>query len=114
MPSRNIAASRSGGPVVRPYAPPLPRQPDLSAGKCSSPKAKPGWWTSRDQREREAAIWACRSCPVLGACREWSLSLPVTDTSVYGGMTANERARARRGRAATAVATMGPQRSGGP
>ncbi len=46
----------------------------------------------------------CKCCPVLAACREWSLSLPVTDTSVYGGMTANERARARRERAATAVA----------
>ncbi len=82
MPRRHT--EHSGGPVVRLYSPVLPHQPDLSAGKCSSPKAKPGWWTSRDQREREAAIWACRSCPVLAACREWSLSLPVTDMSVYG------------------------------
>jgi hypothetical protein len=41
---------------------------------------------------------------VLAACREWSMSLPVTDTSVYGAMTAAERIRARRER--------GPGRSG--
>lgn len=87
-------------PAVRPYSPELPRQPDFSRGRCTSPGVDPNWWTSHDQREREAAIWACRGCPVLVQCRQWSLSLPVADTTIYGAWTASERARAKRERAA--------------
>lgn len=104
MPSSEYA-SRSGGIVIRPYCPDLPRMPDFSAGRCASPSASPDWWTSSDPQERQAAIWACKSCPVLAACAEWSLSLPSTDTTgIFGAMTAGERVRTRRERQAAAQA----------
>ncbi len=91
--------TRSGGPVVRPYALALPRQPRPFGGHVHlTRRGTPNWWASRDQRERRAAIWICRSCPVLAACREWSLSLPSTDTStIYAAMTASERIAAASG-----------------
>jgi hypothetical protein len=109
MPSTNTAArartpaQRASLPAVRPYSPVLPRQPDLSQGKCSH-HPQPGWWTSRSAPEREAAMHVCRSCPLREPCAAWSLSLPVTDTTIYGGMTATERIRARHERAAAAPA----------
>lgn len=101
MPSSSYA-SRSGGPVVRPHTPVLPRQPDFSAGRCSSPGVNPDWWTSGDQGERQAAIFMCQSCPLREPCAEWSLSLPSTAAGIFGGMTASARIRARRERAAAA------------
>ncbi len=80
----------------------LPRQPDLSQGTCSH-HPHPDWWTSRSAPEREAAVRVCRSCPLREPCAAWSLNLPVTDTTIYGGMTANERILARRERAAAAA-----------
>jgi hypothetical protein len=65
----------------------------------------PDWWApGAGQPERKAARHVCHTCPLLLACREWSLSLPTTDTTIYGGLTTNERLRAKRERAATAVA----------
>ncbi|HCU92944.1 MAG TPA: hypothetical protein DHU96_09480 [Actinobacteria bacterium] len=94
-----------------PVLPVLPRRPDFSAGRCCSPGADRGWWTSHDQREREAAIWACKSCPVLAACREWAMSsLPIADTAVYAAMTANERIQARRRERSGRRSGTGPQR----
>lgn len=99
-------ARRQQRPAVQPYAPRLPRQPDLSAGRCSSPGVNADWWSPRDQAEREAAVWMCRSRPLLAACAEWALSLSVTDTAIYCGMAANERIRARRERAAAVPAAL--------
>lgn len=89
--------------TVRPYVPILPRMPDFSQGRCASPSVNADWWTSFNQEERQAAVHVCHSCLLREACAEWSLSLPSTDTTIYGGMTANERIRARRERAAAAA-----------
>jgi hypothetical protein len=43
---------------------------------------------------------------VLAECREWSLSLADTDTTIYGGRTAGERIRARRERDRAALPGM--------
>lgn len=41
----------------------------------------------------------CLGCPILGPCREWALSLPhLRIDGVVGGMTQDERRRARQGR----------------
>jgi hypothetical protein len=56
------------------------------------------WWTSADRSEREAAQRMCAGCPVLEPCRAWSVSaaLPYSDSSIWAGMSAAERARKRR------------------
>ncbi len=75
----------------------LPRPPDLTRGLCVTLAAKVrGWWTSDRRDEREAARRLCSACPVLAACRQYALSLPVTDTTTYAGMTWHERVTARR------------------
>jgi hypothetical protein len=54
------------------------------------------WWTSSDRDEREAAARMCAGCPILEPCRQWSLCLPYSDSSVWAGMSAAERARRKR------------------
>lgn len=46
----------------------------------------------------------CARCPSVGDCREFALSLPLSDDrhGVYGGLTPDERQRIRRAREAAA------------
>jgi WhiB family redox-sensing transcriptional regulator len=112
-----MAARSSSVPLYKqPHAPePWPNvpgmapRPDLSLGRCTT-MACPEWWTSRDPGEREAACHACSSCPVLAACREWSLTLPLSDHAIYGGLTQNGRIRERaRRRKAAELASFPPE-----
>jgi transposase-like protein len=81
-----------------PHIPDLPPRPDFSRGLCTTaPPAQRNWWVSSSTTEREAARHICRSCPVLQPCAEWSLSLPVADPCVYGGMLQWERQRRKKG-----------------
>ena len=85
-------------PVRPPPIPDIPRQPDLSAGRCAT-SGHADWWTSSDHAEREMARGICRCCPLLAACREWALSaLPTADSSVYAGMSGAQRIAERRRR----------------
>jgi Transcription factor WhiB len=89
--------------IGHPHVMRLPRQPDLSQGSCRAPGADPDQWTSRAPAKRQAAIAICQGCPVLDACAEWSLSLPISDTtSIYGAMTGTERIRRKKERAEAA------------
>jgi len=74
----------------------LPRQPDLSKGACTTGALPADYWLSPILAQREAARLACLICPVLDACRAWSLHLPASDTAIYGGRTKAERLRLRR------------------
>src|SRR5260221_700508 len=66
--------------------------PNLSAGLCNGhPYAH--MWIRDDATERQAAAAICRSgpCPVLRACAEFAISMPVGNASaVYGGMLSTE------------------------
>ena len=78
----------------------LPCQPpELARGTCAGhPDAD--CWTSSDPERREFARNVCRfACPVTVACFEWSLSLPESDTAIWGGTTASDRIRIRAQRA---------------
>lgn len=82
----------------------LPRSPpELAQGACvGHPDADA--WTSSDPARREFASSICRwACPVQELCVEWSLSLPVRDSAVYGGTSARDRARLRAQRAGRPV-----------
>jgi hypothetical protein len=83
------------GPIRKPPAiPSLPRPPDWSEGVCARvPRSQQGWWTSSDPVLREAAAELCATCPILIPCAEFSLSLPVTDSSVWAGQSQVERLR---------------------
>jgi hypothetical protein len=75
----------------------LPFWPDFSRGRCATaPAHQRGWWTSGDPAEREAAVRACRTCPVLEACRSWSLYLPLSDSAIYAGLTSHQRGKLRK------------------
>jgi Transcription factor WhiB len=74
---------------------PLPRQPpELAEGRCVGHE-QAGWWTSDDPHEQAMAIGVCRGCHVIESCLRWSLSLPLRDTAIYGGVTSTERRRLR-------------------
>ena len=76
---------------------PLPRQPDLARGRCATaPEHLKHLWTSATTADREAARQLCLTCPVLLQCREYALSLPVTDTATYAALSWKERITARR------------------
>jgi hypothetical protein len=80
-----------------PSPPELPPPPDFSQGWCT--RVKPGMrsiWTSSVPAERRAAQYMCSSCPVREPCTAWSLSLPASDPSVYGGLSHHERIKRRR------------------
>jgi hypothetical protein len=76
----------------------LPRSPRvLAEGLCvGHPNADA--WTSDDWHERQLAIEVCRSCHVINARREFSLTLPAKDKAIWAGMTASQRDRLRRRR----------------
>lgn len=48
------------------------------------------------RRQAAAAKTICRECPARAACLEYAMSLPANPDGVFGGMTREERARARR------------------
>jgi hypothetical protein len=50
--------------------------------------------------DRARAIHICQRCPVRPACMLWALSLPISDTAVWGGMSAAQRLALKRQRAA--------------
>ena len=89
-----------------PPVPSLPRMPDLSEGRCvpgHSAIPPEAWTAEAAPDEREAAILACASCPVLAACREYAIeSMPglCGVTGILAGMNRkqieDERRRRRR------------------
>jgi hypothetical protein len=84
-------------------APELPPMPEsMMTGLCVTGGHDPDLWSSpqNDPAGRARAIRICRTpCPALADCAAWSLHLPATEKyAVYGGMSANERARRRRAR----------------
>lgn len=89
-------------PVRDPYAhhpPPIIELPpfDFAKGLCTHvPASQASWWTSSETALREAARSICEVCPLLAGCADWSLSLPVTDTAIYGAMSSTERLRLKR------------------
>jgi WhiB family redox-sensing transcriptional regulator len=80
-----------------PVVPALPPAPDWSRGRCTtvSPDRRT-WWTSDDPDEKQAARSMCTTCPVRPECEQWSLALPLSDPSIYGGMSHAERQKRRR------------------
>jgi Transcription factor WhiB len=75
----------------------MPPAPDWSRGTCSKvPSRMRSWWSSEIRSEREAAQLACAGCEILEQCTQWSLSLPLDDGSVWGGMDPAERRRRAR------------------
>jgi hypothetical protein len=99
---RAASAARHASPRTPPRQPPrvlsLPPAPDWSRGLCTTvPSRMRAWWTSADRSEREAAQRMCQGCPVLEDCARWSTAaLPASDSSIWAGMSAAERARQRR------------------
>jgi hypothetical protein len=80
---------------------PLPPQPaSMARGLCASGSYDPpNWWHPGryDHATRQRALSICHQCPALADCRAWSLQLPASDKyAIYGGMTANQRARIQR------------------
>jgi len=84
------------------HATALPLMPEaLSSGSCvGHPHAD--WWTSSEPADRAAALRVCRACPVQAICAIWSLALPVSDTTVWGGLTPGRRRAIRHRLAAKA------------
>lgn len=79
--------------------PRLPRQPVELAdcGLCTR-HPRPELWSASNHAERQAAISVCQRCPVVSICQEWSLALPDTDLTIYGGLTTSQRIQAKRER----------------
>jgi DNA-binding Lrp family transcriptional regulator len=87
----------------------LPPQPaSMQHGLCAAGGYPPDLWHSaqNDHAGRALAIAICRTpCPALADCATWSLSLPTSEKyAIFGGMSANERARRRRAQQAEAAA----------
>jgi hypothetical protein len=67
----------------------------LQLGSCVG-HGQPELWTDpQTPAQRATAARICASCPVLTACREWSLGLPQADLALWGGWTASDRERER-------------------
>jgi hypothetical protein len=75
----------------------MPEQ--LADGLCTR-HAERDLWTSHALGDRARAIAVCSACPVRVICQEWSVSLPPTDSAVYGGLWHVQRLAARRERSA--------------
>jgi hypothetical protein len=95
---REQARRQQPQPAAGPRFAALPKPPDFSRGLCTTVRpSQRSWWTSSDTSERQAAARMCAGCPVLEACRAWSLALPWSDRdAVYAGMSPGERARRKR------------------
>jgi Transcription factor WhiB len=77
--------------------------PDLSAGHCVTGAAGlplGAWDDGADPAEREAAVHACGSCPVLTECRNWAVTMPGAHSygGVIGGMMGCGQVQAERAR----------------
>ena len=80
-----------------PAIPAFPAAPDFSKGLCTHvPASQRTWWTSNETALREAARSICEVCPILFQCAEYSLSLPVHDTAIYGAMSTHQRLALKR------------------
>jgi hypothetical protein len=95
---------------LTPPAPPrfkaLPHAPpELAQGSCvGSVDPPPDAWAVSGHPDREAAKNVCRfACPVQELCVEFSLSLPDSDTAIWGGTTSGDRVRLRAARAGRPV-----------
>src|SRR5258708_20902139 len=91
-----------------------PRWDDRAA--CRDSWLGDAWLDARGPARREAAIWVCRTaCPLLGQCREWSLTLPISTTGIIGGLLPGERRADRtRRRESPAWAYPGPRSTARP
>lgn len=80
-----------------PAASRLPLMPKAltETGLCAR-HPDPGLWTSSRPSDRERAAAICAWCPALAACREWSLGLPWSDTTIYGGLGSRGRQQLRK------------------
>jgi WhiB family redox-sensing transcriptional regulator len=50
--------------------------------------------TNEGKRQARRALAVCAACPVLEQCREWALSLDISD-GILGGLTPRQRERRR-------------------
>jgi hypothetical protein len=74
----------------------LPAPPDLRDAACRR-FFIPDMWASGDPEDREAARHVClTTCPVLEACRAWSLTLPLDVRGTIAGLGQSERQQIRR------------------
>jgi Transcription factor WhiB len=76
---------------------PRTRQPEALA-RGSHASHPYDLWTSDGQAQRAIAAQICRSCPVAPQCLAYSLTLPATDSAIWAGLDARERAALRRSR----------------
>jgi transcription factor WhiB len=92
--------------MVRPpawHAPNLPVMPlELADDGLCTRHPEPDLWSSRRPSDRARAQQVCSACPVRVICQDWSLSLPVSDSSVWGGLNHAQRLILKRHRAAQA------------
>jgi hypothetical protein len=84
---------------VERMVPALPVPPDWTRSRCSA-HPQPDLWSSSSPAERRRAIFICHHCPVEQQCRAYSLSLPLTDKSVWGGLSPADRRELSRAQAA--------------
>jgi hypothetical protein len=93
---------RAADPIRVTALPPMPEA--MADGLCAS-HPQPDLWTSSDAADRRQAQAVCRQCPVRQPCADWATAnIRVMDTTIYGGMNAAERVRARREAARAASA----------
>jgi WhiB family redox-sensing transcriptional regulator len=79
--------------------PELEAQEWMVAGACRG-RDPELWFAEKGDREStRIAMATCRSCPALKPCRTYALAHEVP-AGIWGGLTALERERALKGRAA--------------
>jgi hypothetical protein len=67
----------------------------MDQGACRTAPAEVTWFPGQGGDFRTPAA-ICRACPVLRACRDWSLAQGPELEGVWGGLGANGRAQLRR------------------
>lgn len=65
--------------------------------ECAKPSTEPDWWFDEETQELAKAI--CSNCPLVEACLRYALSNK-EEHGVWGGMTAEERWKLRKRKAA--------------
>lgn len=81
-----------------------PPMPDLSRGLCvpgNSALPPEAWTADATPDQHEAALHACRACPVRQPCAEWAItSMPGLQSfrGVIGGMSGRSQVEAERRR----------------